>query len=376
MFEEAFEEAVKRLHHIRGLCEQQLEIKAIQDIKTVIDARDGVLERYQPMFSLNNLSALTSEEFQGFLNFKNNRHWSGLHRQGPRICQDMDSLRRALLGLHDHSRPIDARWNTATGTVKHLGKATLCAVLHIMYPQENGVWNQTSEDALKRLRIWPDFDRGTTQGHRYKQINGLLHDLAKRLEVDLWVLDALMWGIKELQDDEETELKAIASLLPDSGATKAVQTFGLEKYLHEFLRDNWEATELDESWVIYEVDGEEVGYKFDCPGVGQMDLLARHKNGRDWLVIELKRDQSSDTTVGQLLRYMGYVRHKLSSSDDRVFGLIIAGSADEKLHYAVSNLVNVAVHTYEVKFTLGSASKNNGSIPFVLLTLDDISARP
>jgi RecB family endonuclease NucS len=109
--------------------------------------------------------------------------------------------------------------------------------------------------------------------------------------------------------------------------------------------------------------------------IGQIDILARRKNGQDWLIVELKRDQSGDATVGQLLRYMGFVKHSLAKETDKVFGLIIAHALDEKLHYAVSiNLQNVAVHTYEVEFKLGPPTKDGEKLLFELMTLGDLPA--
>jgi hypothetical protein len=58
------------------------------------------------------------------------------------------------------------------------------------------VWNRTSEDALKELKIWPNFSRGMSEGERYKEVNELLCALAKELKSDLWTLDALLWGVK------------------------------------------------------------------------------------------------------------------------------------------------------------------------------------
>jgi len=69
-------------------------------------------------------------------------------------------------------------------------------------------------------------------------------------------------------------------------------------------------------------------------------------------VIELKRNQTSDDTVGQVLRYMGWVQHKLASPGERVEGLIIARSPDLKLHYALSQVADVRVRTYRVEFSL------------------------
>jgi len=53
-----------------------------------------------------------------------------------------------------------------------------------------------------------------------------------------------------------------------------------------------------------------------------------------WLVVELKRNDTSDSVVGQVLRYMGWIRQHLADPGDEVHGLIIAREGDEALHYA------------------------------------------
>ena len=44
---------------------------------------------------------------------KNNKHWSGLHRLGSRICENIERLREALLLLLDESVPIEGRLKEA-----------------------------------------------------------------------------------------------------------------------------------------------------------------------------------------------------------------------------------------------------------------------
>ena len=102
---------------------------------------------------------------------------------------------------------------------------------------------------MKTLDIWPEFDRGTSFGNRYQQISESLRQLSSDLEVDLWTLDALWWGVADLPDDEDDELGEVVD--------EFVATFGLERHLQEFLRDNWQATELGLNWDIY---GEPVSY--------------------------------------------------------------------------------------------------------------------
>jgi hypothetical protein len=70
---------------------------------------------------------------------------------------------------------------------------------------------------------------------------------------------------------------------------------------------------------------------------------------------------------------MGFIKHSLAKETDKVSGLIIARALDKKLHYAVSNLPNVAVHAYAVDFKLELPVRDNQT-PFRLLTIDDLEA--
>ena len=68
------------------------------------------------------------------------------------------------------------------------------------------------------------------------------------------------------------------------------------------------------------------------------------------MVIELKKNQSSDNTVGQLARYMGWIMDK--KGDSNVQGIIIAADYDTKLEYALKPFPNVLLFLYSVSFTL------------------------
>jgi len=75
--------------------------------------------------------------------------------------------------------------------------------------------------------------------------------------------------------------------------------------------------------------------------VGNIDLLAEHRKVPRWLVVELKRGQTNDDTMGQVLRYMGWVTKEPASPKESVEGLIVARSVDDKLRYAVSVVPSV-----------------------------------
>ena len=128
--------------------------------------------------------------------------------------------------------------------------------------------------------------------------------------------------------------------------------------MHEFIADNWERISLSKEWLIYsEDDDDDAGVEYPCDA-GFIDILARHRNGKDWLVIELKRNQANDDTIGQILRYMGWVKAAKAESDQNVQGLIIARDANQKLIYALNAAKDVALQLYEIEFRLCQAPES------------------
>lgn len=333
---------------------------SIEEIDDIIAGRDEVIARYGRTFHPDNLHQLTADEFKSFLLYENNRHWWGIHRHQTAITADMEALRDALRLLLDESKPIEQRLDRivrgeGASLVRGLGKAVLTPILLVVHPDRYGVWNSIAESAMKRIGIWPAFARGTSFGHRYSIVNRVLIDTAAELGIDLWTLDSLFWGVERMAQtwtgDETTDASppSLPRLLPSPDPESTA--FSLERHLHDFLRDNWDLTELGRDWTLYEEGGDLAGYEYPT-SVGRIDLLARHREEPRWLVIELKRAQGSDQTVGQVTRYMGWVRQHLCEADDRVEGLVIAQSGDERMRYALDVVPDVSLKTYEVEFRL------------------------
>ncbi|MBI4556337.1 MAG: DUF1016 family protein [Candidatus Hydrogenedentes bacterium] len=253
----------------------------------------------------------------------------------------MEALRRTFKVLLDETKPLTMRLDKAVDAINGLGKGILTAILHVAFPEKYGVWNRTSEVALTSLEIWPSFDRGTSFGKKHTVANDLLARLAKDLQIDLWTLDALLWRAVASEGYSSTEQ-----------GLESPQMFALERHLHEFLRDNWESTTLGKEWAIYEEEGDpDRGYEFPC-GVRRIDLLAKHKRQPRWMVVELKRHQSDDQTVGQILKYIGWIQEHLATENEKVEGLIISQEADGGLRCALKTVPNVRMARYEVDFHL------------------------
>jgi len=315
----------------------------------IVAPRDAVFEKYKPIFSTVHIPSLSKEEFTSFLYFENNQHWSGLYRKGLEAAADMDKLRRALGLLLDEGKPIRERFPKALNQVTGFGKGIATGILTVAYPDKYGVWNNTSEGALRKVGLWPRFEQGEGIGGRYEKINKLLQRLSLDLRIDLWTLDALWWSLLKPGQSPATKSDPLA----DSGPSD--ESFGLERQLEEFLLENWDRTPLGKEWAILSTPEEpEIGNQYPTD-VGPIDILAIHKNERRFLVVELKRNQSTDQTVGQALRYVGWVKKHLATEGQTVEALIIARTVEKNAQYAISTLANVKLMTYEVEFRLREA---------------------
>ena len=125
--------------------------------------------------------------------------------------------------------------------------------------------------------------------------------------------------------------------------------FYMEQQLEDFIIRNWKETQFGKKYDLIFEDGELKSQQFRTD-IGRIDILAKDKFDGSHVVIELKRNQTSDDTVGQVTRYMGWIQDKLD--DKNVKGIIVAGSYDEKLFYAQKMLKNIEVFLYEVNFKL------------------------
>ena len=127
--------------------------------------------------------------------------------------------------------------------------------------------------------------------------------------------------------------------------------FAMEKHLEAFLVLNWNQTILSKDFSIYEEDGEPVGQQYDTDA-GPIDILAISKDKKRLLVVELKRGRASDVVVGQILRYMGFVKEQIAEDDQTVEGAIIALKDDPKMRWALVSVPAISFYRYEISFKL------------------------
>ena len=141
------------------------------------------------------------------------------------------------------------------------------------------------------------------------------------------------------------------TIISNDATVEDPSEFALEKHLEDFLVRNWKQTELGKEFDIFEEEGELVGQQYPSD-TGPIDILAVSKDKKTLLVVELKKGRASDNVVGQIQRYMGYVKEELAESNQEVRGIIIALEDDIRIKRALSVTQNIEFFRYQVSFKL------------------------
>ncbi|WP_260858645.1 endonuclease NucS domain-containing protein [Paraburkholderia sp. BCC1885] len=133
---------------------------------------------------------------------------------------------------------------------------------------------------------------------------------------------------------------------------EAYGAFALEAHLRDYLAKNLPTLPGKQSPLMLYTADERDGVEFQTD-VGPIDILATC-NG-DFYVLELKVGRGPDATLGQILRYMGWVKEHLADGKN-VFGVIVASDISQKLKYAATQVPNVRLMEYDLAVTLRSVA--------------------
>lgn len=123
--------------------------------------------------------------------------------------------------------------------------------------------------------------------------------------------------------------------------------FLLEKDLQRYLAENLSVVEP--GLFLYEADGVR-GFEFDAGG-RRIDILAVDGTGA-LVVMELKVSKGYDCVVGQLLRYMNWVRQNVAEPGQRVRGMIVCRMMSEDLRLACASIPDVDLLEYSLSVTV------------------------
>lgn len=129
--------------------------------------------------------------------------------------------------------------------------------------------------------------------------------------------------------------------------------FAYEKDLQNFLGKN---LSLIEPGLSLYVEEEITGIEFPV-GNRFIDILAIDSDN-NYVVIELKVSRGYDRVVGQILRYMAWIRKNHAEESQKVRGIIIAREISDDLLLACSETNNVELYEYNLSITLNKIKKN------------------
>jgi len=128
---------------------------------------------------------------------------------------------------------------------------------------------------------------------------------------------------------------------------KEQNEFAYEKDLQNFLAKNLNI--IENGLTFYMEDGIS-GLEFPV-GNRAIDILAIDRN-KDYVVIELKVSRGYDRVVGQILRYIAWIRKNLAEKNQNVRGIIIAREITEDLILACSETQNIELFEYSLSVSL------------------------
>ena len=119
-----------------------------------------------------------------------------------------------------------------------------------------------------------------------------------------------------------------------------------EKILEDFLEKNLNS--LEQGFTL-------VGRQY-ATITGPIDLLCRDKNN-EYVVVELKKGRASDRVVGQILRYIGFIRETmLDDPNQNVRGIIVGRQIDKKLEMSLKAIpgVDIQLKTFDASITINN----------------------
>jgi len=171
-------------------------------------------------------------------------------------------------------------------------------------------------------------------------------------------------GVWEIKRDEygklvvsQTGIEEIPNSEYESCVDEKEMFFPVESHLRDFIAQNIETIQVNgHNLKLFSDDNGRDGIEYPTD-VGLIDILAIDENN-DFIVFELKLSKGIDKALGQILRYMGWVKANLAG-EKAVKGVIVAKAIDQKLKYATSITPGISLFEYEMNFKIQQVSLKN-----------------
>jgi len=182
----------------------------------------------------------------------------------------------------------------------------------------------------------PDFEKDS-QGLKMIKSNKAIIEGFKIFGIDVMpraISDFLYLKIKTFWD-KGAELESEEDTIDELPEEKI--EYLEEKYYQKLIHRNFK--KIFPNFEYFDPEYQNIHEGHYDSEAGTMDFLCKDKKG-DFVVIELKI-VSSDKALGQICRYMGYVKENLCDDNQKVKGIIISENNDLQLDYAIKVVPNI-----------------------------------
>ena len=159
--------------------------------------------------------------------------------------------------------------------------------------------------------------------------------------------------------ETDTEVHLIFPFEDEEEDVDSPSTFALEHHLRDFIAKKFDELTFNGKKLKPYLDPEGRPCTEYPTDTGRIDILAVSvdEDNQEYFVFELKLSRGSDPAIGQLMRYMSWVKEKLADPDDmKVNGIIVAQSIDDRLRRSASMIPEVELFEYELQFELTPVS--------------------
>lgn len=278
-----------------------------------------------------------------------------------RIIRDEEKsklkFRDVLLYLLNEELSIEERFTNVVNSYgsKHIngiGKGLASAFLMDFDAEKYCIWNNKTEMGFRTLDWELPYKSNDEYGVKYlkviNQLKVLRDDIGSGLNLNFDDVDNFLHWVAA---EDEGKI-AVKNILGVEGLSEAGVYLDApeEKFVQKLMEKNFDAVFSDLNLKLYEDNPDQNGFQYTTP-VGKLDFLTVDKTNGDFVVVELKIGRVHDAALGQIQRYMGYVKEELAG-DNNVRGILLGEEMDDKTRYALIIAPSIEFKKYRLNIKI------------------------
>ena len=278
-----------------------------------------------------------------------------------RIIRDEDKskpkFRDVLLYLLNEKLSIEERFTNVVSSngnnhINGIGKGLASAFLMDFDAEKYCIWNNKTEMGFRTLDWELPYESNDEYGVKYSkvinQLKVLRDDIGSGLNLNFDDVDNFLHWVAA-EDEGKIAVKNIlgAEALPEIGVYLDAPE---EKFVQKFIEKNFDAVFSDLNLKLYEDNPDQNGFQYTTP-VGRLDFLTIDAMNGDYVVVELKVGKVHDSALGQIQRYMGYVKEELAG-EKNVRGILLGEELPDKTRYALMMAPSVEFKKYRLNIKI------------------------